>query len=359
VEAREIALVVVRFAGDLLQITPVAADGRFRIGTAPGTDLATTIAGEFALVAGSERGFVVRCPTGVTARRDGLALDGAVLLRRGPPVVLATGWLTITITLEDAQPLARPPIERRPYVFGAASLVAHLAVWLLAMLWPAPPVPLPVLPGIENHDGSTATRVARYAVAAQSLRRDPRPPPPALPITTGPTPTPQPVVESTRSPGPRTPTPPGALGPAASAKSTPTREPREPISGQARRFDPTTRPDFDTVKSGPYPTLASGRAAGDEYELASRKSRMVVVSCDASSCIVVGGDEAAPIRRAIERRLADITACYENATGAAGRQVELDFDLDDDGMARGVKVGGVGDAGNCVANIIHEIQFSQ
>jgi len=245
-------------------------------------------------------------------------------------------------------------------VFGAFSLFAHLALWLAAMLWPGEPEPI-ALPGIATSEVAGApTHVGRYAMAAQTVQRTQRPEPTKIPITTGPLPVPRPAVDRDAQAGGRT-TRPGAASAIATRgkRDASELEPPATTAGEPRRFDPTTRPDFDTVKAGPYTTLSTGRAAGDKYGLAARKSRLVVVSCDASSCVVVGGDEAGPIRRAIERRLADIAACYENAIEAGGKNVELDFGLAADGKAVGLTVGGVGDAGTCVSKIIHDIEFSQ
>src|SRR5262249_47816291 len=123
----------------------------------------------------------------------------------------------------------------------------------------------------------------------------------------------------------------------------------------SRRFDPTSRPDFDTIKTGPYTTIATGRAAGDHYGADAKRSRLVVVSCDEMSCVVIGGDRAAPVRQAVESRLADITGCYRNAT--RGGRIELDFGLTDGGVTD-LKVGGVGDIGSCVADIFHNLHVA-
>ena len=258
------------------------------------------------------------------------------------PVELAFGPMTVTITLVDPAPaLPRPPVEVRPYVYGAAALAVHLGVWLAAMLWPgAPPEPV-ALPGLAAADTGEAAHIGRYAMAAQTVRRAPAPPPETVPITTDTSPTAHPAITAAQ---PGTPQP--GRGRDKPQKPAPRSEPA--------RFDPTTRPDFDIVETGPYTTLATGRAAGENYGLAARKSRMVVVSCDARTCVVVGGEDAGPIRKAIEARLADIAACYEDAT-----KVELDFGLADDGKALGLTDGSGGAADGCVARIIHSIQFSQ
>jgi hypothetical protein len=264
------------------------------------------------------------------------------------PLELEFGPVTVTITLVEPEPVvARPPVETRPYVFGAASLAVHLGVWLAAMLWPGPPPEPIALPGlVASSETGAATRIGRYAMAAQTVRREHAPPPETIPITTDTTPAAQPSV--TEQPALPPPPPPGR------GLDKPVRPQPQPLRREPTRFDPTTRPDFDIVETGPYTTLATGRAAGEHYGLAARKTRMVVVSCDARSCVVVGGDDAGPIRKAIEARLADIAACYEDAT-----KVELDFGLADDGKALGLTDGSGGAADGCVARIIRSIQFSQ
>jgi len=128
-------------------------------------------------------------------------------------------------------------------------------------------------------------------------------------------------------------------------------------TGHSRRFDPDASAEFDTAKVGAFSTVSTGRLSGEHYGAEAKRSGLIVVSCDATSCLVLGGKEAAPIRKAVEEHLAEITACYENESAAGGRKIEIDVGLDDAGRVDDLKVGGVGDVGHCVADVIKRTAF--
>ena len=152
--------VTVRFAGTLLEAVVIVPGRSFRLGSAPGVDVAVPGLISFPLV---DSGGLVRIPAGLTAfRQDGVALaDIAPLALTGDTRIrLAIGAIVIDLAVATpVAPLARLPLDRRPLPYLAVALVAHLAVWTAAMSRGVPP-PVPRL------------------VHARLAKRPPPPPPP-------------------------------------------------------------------------------------------------------------------------------------------------------------------------------------
>lgn len=342
------AEVVVWFDDELVDVTHVVRGASYRIGSAPDADLALDVA-PFALVEATDSAFIIR--------RD--ARD-PVPLTRSRPVALSIGRVAITITLVTLErtPVPRRSIERRPYGFGACSLVLHVGVWLLATLVSRPAET--AVPGTETEQ-RRPTRVARFATQVQTVKRQPKPEPATLPITTDDTPSESPATEA-----PSEPAPPTNANVVDSARAATQREgARIPITqdnpAESHRFDPTTQPEFDTVKTGSFSTVATGSSAGERYELAGANGKrrpLIVVTCDAASCLVTGGENADGVRKQLQRRVPEIVACYEQYPSTAGRKVEMDFGIDDAGNVDSLAIGGVGDVDTCVTKIVSSIQFS-
>lgn len=344
-----VAEVVVRFAGTTVALAHVLPGGRFVVGRSRETDCALDLP-PFALVESTPHGFVVR----PRADADAGYLDA--------PIEIAFGRVTVAISLTtlDRAPLPRREIERRPFGFGAGSLAVH-ATLLLVATWLGVPDETTV-PAFASAKGRP-TRIARFAVAAQTVERDVKPPPTATPITADDTPSPNPAIEepadASVDAAASTPTPSGRGDERAPA----TAGSQESIADGAteRRFDPDANPAFDTVKVGPFTTVATGAAAGAAYQLAGENGQrkpLIVISCDASSCLILGGDPKSGVREALEARLGDIVGCYEQHAAAAGKKVELDFGIDERGKVDTVNVGGVGDYDACVATIINSLELA-
>jgi hypothetical protein len=153
----DVVEVVARFGGTILDVTHVGPTETYRIGTAPGTSCAVPGLTCFPLV---DRG-TIRRPLGV----DTVERDGWMELRVGEVAL----WISRT-KLHRA-PLGRPRFDIRPIVYGAATLVAHLAIWLIAVAY-APP---------ERLGEKSRMRLVHVA----------EPPPPPPPVE----PTPKPAAE--------------------------------------------------------------------------------------------------------------------------------------------------------------------
>ena len=346
------AEVVVRFAETTVTTAYVSPGDSFVLGRTRDVDVAIDVA-TFTLLESTPCGFVVR-----------VARDAQPVALGDAPVELAFGLVTIRVSLvaRERTRLARRRVERRPFAYGGSSLAIHAAL-LLGATWLADPDETSTsIPALETSKRRPA-RIARFAVGAQTVKREPKPEPTVTPITTDDTPSTTPATDEPTAAG---------VGSIASMqrpngrgdeKVERTPEAHESVANTdtERRFDPDANPAFDTVKVGNYTTVATGNAAGASFKLAGENGQrkpVIVVSCDSSSCVIVGGDPASGVREALEARLDDIVACYEQHAQTAGKKVELDFGIDERGQVDAVNVGGVGDYDSCVAEIIKNLEVA-
>jgi hypothetical protein len=299
--------VVVRFAGDLLDVIQLPAGETYWIGMTP-----------LRAVAGTE---------------------------------VTVGLVTVTVSRAptDQEVVPRRAIEVRPYAYGAASLVGQLALLLIAF-WTATSEPESA-PAIEANNGKRgAMRIKRFAVPAQTIERTPDPAPAETPITTDETPDQTMDLD--------TPAPQEVQEFVPSEMSGGGLDVEGPKDGDgASKFDPSTNPAFDSIKVGDYSTLATGQHAGEGYGPLARNSSLVVITCDRASCLVVGGEKAVRVRKAVNERLAEITDCYKRAALNGGGKVEIDFQVDAAGGVDDLEVGEADPAGACVARILKTLQI--
>ena len=144
--------VVARFAGTQLVATVVGPERTFRIGTAPGVDLAIEGFTSFPLV---DRGGANRVPVGVAS------------VCRGDVLELVLGRVQVTIAQATAvAPIARPRADHRPLPYVATVLVLHLIVWGLANGLAGPP--------------HAIAAPAPVAMVARVVPSTPLPPPPPI-----------------------------------------------------------------------------------------------------------------------------------------------------------------------------------
>jgi hypothetical protein len=299
--------VVVRFAGDLLDVVQLPAGAT--------------------------------CWVGTTAIQAVAGLEATV------------GRVTVTVTPAPTHPhvFPRPPIELRPIAYGAASLVAQLAIVFVAF-WTATSEPLSA-PAIEPSNGTQpgATRIKRFATPAQTIARTPDPAPSETPITTDETP--EETVERD------TPAPHEVHEFVPSEITGGGLVPEGTNGDGTSKFDPAADPAFDTIKVGDYSTLATGRTAGEGYGPHARNSSLVVITCDRASCLVLGGEKAVRVRKAVNERLAEITDCYKKAAANGGGSVEIDFQVDAAGTVGDLEIGEADPAGSCVARILRSLEI--
>jgi len=281
--------------------------------------------------------------------------DARKTLAAQPVILMTHGLATITIRLVERTNVAVPKrrVEWRPLVYGAGSLAMHLGVLAIA-LWLGSE--LVATPSVANGDKGRRARIAsRFASPAQTTKWAPKPEPQEAAITVDETPAPVPAVDEEANGGAEQDT----LEIETDTGGDQLIPPPNSEGGQQRRFDPDASAEFDSVKVGAFSTVSTGRLAGEQYGAEAKRDRLIVVSCDATSCLVLGGEDAAPIRKAVEEHLAEITACYANQTGTGGKKIEIDLGLNKAGKVDNLNVGGLGDVGNCVADILKKTTFNQ
>lgn len=137
----------------------------------------------FPLVRGEPDGVVVVRPIGSTATNRGVPIEGTtVRVAEGDAIEIVLGLVTITVRPAEARgaPLAKRRVERRPYIYGAVVLVAHLALWGAAEATWAPPLeklpaPLPPLRAHVAHVADDPPAVAAVASPAPVVTPDTTP----------------------------------------------------------------------------------------------------------------------------------------------------------------------------------------
>ena len=363
--------------GDTVLDVRYLASGSYRIGRAPGLELPAALATCYPIVEITPRGAIARRPAGVPARlldearATPLAGDELPLVR-GQRLELQLGLVTLDIALVElpGTPVARPPIERRPFAFGLGVLIAHLALWATAQL---------AAPFVEPPH-ARPRRLAHVTRPAAAPPRRPEavalPDPIATPHAALPRPSPGRHGAAPKSRGSGSAADGGILDAVARAVSDPRLidmsainngfdpgsgiydEDAAPGFGRQLAFDPTVDPRFASIPTGTYATIADGRGAGAFYDLGVSPSEPTVRLCATAGCRVVGGTDERAVRIELEQRLAAILGCYrDHAPGAVPGEIVVEFEIADDGSVRGAHGRGLGRVGPCVAHIVTGIAF--
>ena len=361
-----VAQVTARLGDTIVALAHVASGETFRIGTAAGVELAVAGVVEFPLVTGEPKGFVVRRPIGLG--RWSAARDEVVLAEL---VVLELDLVTITIepAVREGTPVPAPAIDRRPHAFVVASLIVHLLVWGAAVAFAAAPRAKKPRPPYHAH-----------RVLARIDPKLPPPKPPAAPHRQATSPYPARVASASKpaagAHGPRGRTqhddligPDGVANLAAGfaalgkvvdidwgAKMAAQEffDPEDPTGvykfGTSTQFDPETRPGFETVKTGRFQTVSTGRAVGEDYHLAGETTVQLAL-CDSPRCEVTGALDKPAVQRVVQRQVAAVAGCVGDAS------LVLDLDIGADG--RVVKVHGHGKVARCAAKVIGQLAFPE
>ncbi len=288
---------------------------------------------------------VVRVPAGSTYT------VGSMSVVARPGAEASDGLVTVAVReAAPAKPVPRRRADARPYIYGSLSLVAHVALVIVATL------PESTLPTVVFEPKPTelrgAVRIKRFVDDAKSAQQAPE----ATTIPTPPTQeTPEPdTIRDTPAPEVVTEFTPSEITGGGLAHDGP-----KDSDGTSERFDPSSDPSYDTIKSGDYGTVSTGDSAGDSYAPKARNSNLVVITCDRITCLVVGGEKATRIRRAVEERMTELTGCYKAAAESGGGSVEIDFGVDAKGGIKDLEVGQVDSAGLCVAKILRTLDIDE
>ncbi len=374
--------VVARLGTSVVAISHLRDGAAYRIGTAPGVDLALPIATTFPLV---ERG-VVRIPSGIqaTVREGGRSYPVTsfeLWLGASMRVELTIGLVHIQIArvaLPDER-IPQPPIDRRAPAYVAGSLVLHVLLWGTAITFAPLEEPLERMteaPGI-------GVRIARFDAP-------PQPPPAPSPIPASSSATTDPVAAPT--PAETAPTVPTsrrgrAIAQARTAGFLTADSLREFSAvivegdlaksfegvGPAYREDDANAKQFGgggggpkfnpgTIATGEYATISDGRAAGDEYDLAGavpdQRHRPVVEMCTGRPCSTDGPHSVEAVRRIIAVTSPTLVRCYQHHAEERSRgTVTLDFEIDRDGEVLRASSRGFGAVSACVQAVIENIDF--
>jgi hypothetical protein len=378
---RDVVEVVVWLGDTILQVTHVPADAGYRIGSAPGVELAVAIGGltRFPLIG---PGLVLRLPAGIggTVFTESGAiplLAPELRLTAGTTVEVGLGLVTLRIArvaLAPA-PLPRPPVEVRPYGYGAVALFAHLIMWAVAMTYAAS----------ERLPAPNAALARPVHVHLFDDPEVPKPPPPPTlpsPAATTTAPAAEPLtsqarhdhaIEDARHAG--------VLGAAGLSNlrgsiisTVDLKAAFEGIGpvynehdanvgnfGNSHGFDPTGRPDWGTVPPGEYGTVSSGYDAGDEYfpgQDSKRPPGPKIALCKSAECTVTGAVERGVIDEQLTKRFAAFTACYRRyATPPIAGEVVLAFEITEAGKVRHTHGAGLGHVAGCVAEASAAMKF--
>lgn len=374
--------VVARLGSSVVAIAHLRDGAAYRIGTAPGVDLAVPIATTFPLV---ERG-VVRIPSGIraTVSEGGRTVPFSAFelwLGVGTRVELTIGLVTIRIMrveLPNAK-IPRTPLDRRGPVYAAASLALHLFVWALAVTI------APFDPPLERMvaDPIMAIRVAKFDAPPQPPD-SPSMVPEATTATTDPVAAPAPADTAPHVPSSRRGraiarareagflTADGLSDLSALATKADFGKAFEGV-GPAYREDDANRKGFGgggdgpkfnpgTIATGEYATVSDGSGAGEDYDLPGavpdQRHRPVVEMCTGRPCETEGPLSTATVRTVIAVTSPTLIRCYKAYAEERSRgTVTLDFEIDRDGTVLRASSRGFGQVAACVQAVVEKIDF--
>jgi hypothetical protein len=296
---------------------------------------------------------------------------------------ITIGLVTITMTLvpRPKLPVPRPRFDRRPVAYLAAALIAHTTLWAIAVSSAAP----------EPHLAERA-EMKRQAYIA-SIAKAPPPPPPKRPRVAQPTkrvtaaPPPPPVQAPVEDSEPATPKG-KAIARARKAgflEATslsdfsmllPPKNLKDLVdqTGPIYDEDAANAANFggggggpkicqtgcDSISTGEYATVSTGRGAGDMYTLGGGPAARpaLVKFCTPKACAIDDPNEQRSIRLRIEERRSEYSACYEQLAKPGTRgTVTIQLVLDEEGTIVSLKGRGLGDVARCIAGVVSTIYF--
>lgn len=376
--------VVAHIASSVVDLAHVPARGRYRIGTAPGVELPVSVGAvrSFPLL---DTGFTFRRPAGILATlyaddaEPRAITEDALTLRPGWRVEIALGQAVVSLALvrRAVIPVPRRPFDPRPVLYTAVVLALHLLVWGAAMVTE----PLERL-GVEVVEAPRPPRV-RVAHVAEPAR--PAPPPDPAPPRTAVATTPTVRIEQ-RDRGPRDPKAraiagarkAGVFGALADLSALiPHVDVKRLVDeavfydeveatknhfGNSRRFDlrKNCTEDCGTIATGKYATVATGRGAGEHYDLpgAAHHAQPEIAGCEPTDCTITGGVARQVVRHNVELRLGAFGYCYQRFAQKQLRgTLTLSFTIGPEGAVHQAKARGMSEIDDCVVEVLKVIPF--
>lgn len=351
----DVVEVLARFGDTIVDVAHVGAADAYRIGTAPGVNLAVPGLTRFPIVEGR----TIRCPAGMRAEE------------RGNTTVLRSGALAIEITRArlPGHAVPRRRVELRTPLFIVASLLVHVAIWMIAVTLepfeqlprhkPRPyrlvripdavekPVPTPPPPKPEVRPPEQPEQAARVARGRISRREQIGVPPDRARMSElvgAPIAAPAERAESHDM---------GAAVAAAVARAT-----QVDVAKYADSITPENNYNPDDLESsgfgghlrlGPGETIKSGAYATLNHD---------VKQCAKSDpqCRLTGPTKSPYVRSFLLAHMDEIYDCYAEHASEPGTIV-LEFTIKGDGSVQNARGSGLGETGECAARIVAEIQF--
>jgi hypothetical protein len=328
--ATSVVEVVVRFGDTILDVVYVRPHQTYRIGTAPGLELALPGHTSFPLVAGGR----IRCPVGVPVTHVGATIE------------LRFAYASVELTKRelDVTPVPRPRLRWGVIAFVVASLILHLGIWAAAT----------TLEPFERLVDVQQPRL-RYVHVAD---REPPPEPP-----------PMPVVEKREEPhAAAAAAPPAAPRKRRAIERISVANPAEAASRFAamvaktnvvervsalRPEDTYNEDDANAKGFGGSPRFPPGETikTGD-YKVMTYDVKL----CPKKSCTLSGPVPGTFVRAQLHEHMDEIYDCYVAHASEPGTII-LEFSIAGDGTVHGAKGSGLGETGACAARVLPQIYF--
>ena len=350
------AQITARFGDSLVEIVEIERHGSYRIGTAPGVDLAVAKIGSFPIVTGDATGFVVRTPVGTGEATD-------VRLAADQPVTLRFGMITITVELvARVAPLPMQKLDHRLHAFIFGSLIVHLVVWGAAVVAAHPPItkrprPRTVLHPVLAKISPTPSPLASQPPPASSSH--------AAPPSSG-TRGKRSDLDELAAAAASAPGGSNKLSPAylaylealdqhmkdmlAAAGPLYVEDDAAGFGKHGGAFDPTNRAGWGTIATGRFKTVSSGHAVGDDYHLAG-ESFPELALCESPHCEIAGSLDKDAVQHVIAPQVAALANCVGQDS------LTLALEIAPNGHVK--KVHGHGKIGRCAANVIGQLAFPE
>lgn len=301
---------------------------------------------------------------------------GTSIVRVGlvePEITIGLVTITMTLVPRATASVPRARLDGRPFGYLLAALIAHVALWAIAVSTHEP----------EPHLAER-TEMRRQAYVA-AIAKAPPPPVPKKPRTAKPTARPPasapPIVAETEPATPRGKAiararragvlggsglgdlsklmPPENLA-ALVDEAGPLYDELEANRGNFGNSLKVCQEGCDSIPVGDYATVSTGRGAGDLYDLGGPPAGKppLVAFCRPDGCSIDDPREVRSIRSRVEQRRAAFVACYEKyvAPGTSGT-VTLSFSLDEEAKIVRLKGRGLGDVARCMAGVVKTIHF--
>lgn len=132
--------------------------------------------------------------------------------------------------------------------------------------------------------------------------------------------------------------------------------------GNGRHFDPNKNctENCGTIAAGKYATVATGRGAGQHYDLpgAAHFAQPEIAGCEPTDCTIAGGVAREVVRHNVELRFGAFGYCYQRFAQKQLRgTLTLSFTIGPEGAVHQAKARGMSEIDDCVVEVLKVIPF--